>query len=323
MAGSKMKIKMIEERVGGHLAPLGFAVQSKTALEIQFARTVEGGIEQYIMVLLHRYADMVCARYSVSVYYERPKNWTIHQRKEQNAYMRAHVPGWRPGEGEWVWYDGDADFPHALDVLVSVIDGYGLGFLEVLSRSSDSGESYEDEAGPALPELRHRDPADVPKEPINLRMSADEQTRLVRTTVGPALAPFGFSFVDQVFDTSWQLRRIIHGSFSVLAVDRRGFYSVDSETAEQTVSVDVNPVDGLVGMGLHANVFYENTGEKTNEVMGAFINHVQGEYPEAVEGYRFPYHDDASFEKALKNVADVLVRYGVDALDALCERPED
>ena len=321
MAGSKKKIRMIEERVGGHLAPLGFSVDWKTTLEIQFSRTIEGGVEQYIMVLLNRYADEVCARYWASARFERPKNWEIHHNLEQIEYMREHVPGWRPGEGEWVWYDGDADFPRALDVLVSVIDGYGLGFLEVLSRPSDPGESYEDEAGPTMPELRHRDPADVPKAPVRLEMGDDERTRLVLSTVGPALEPFGFSYYRKSTD-SWMFRRVVHGSFSVEARDRRGLYWVDSDTAEQMAIVEVGTRSGLVWPVLQTNALYEDIGRRTAEVMGAFINHVQGEYPEAVEGYCFPYHDDASFAGALRNVTDVLVRYGVDALDALCERPE-
>ena len=321
MAKSKSKIKMIEERVGGHLAPLGFSVDWKTSLEIQFSRTVEGGVKQYIMVLLHRYANEVCARYWASVRFERPKYWDVHHRRERIKYMREHVPGWRPGEGEWVWYDGTTDFPRALNVLVSVMDGYGLGYLEVLCRPSDPGLSYEDEAGPAMPELRHRDPADVPKGPVHLEMDDDERTRLVLSTVGSALEPLGFSY-DRRSNDAWTFGRVVHGSFSVMAQDHRGYYWVDSDTAEQMAIVEVGARSGLVWPVLQTNALYEDIGRRTAEVMGAFIEHVQGAYPEAVEGYCFPYHDDASFARALMGVAEVLVRYGVDALDALCERPK-
>jgi hypothetical protein len=322
---SVSKMAMIRKRIGGYLEPLGFTVDQKDKLDIQYVRKKDG-MKQYILIQIDRYANMVTARYDAETPFKRPHNWAIYHRHQQIEYMRNNVPGWRPGEGEWIWFDGDEDFPRALDTLVSVIEGYGLKFLEIMCQPSREDENYDYLDEPKMPELRKQDPASIPKQMVLLKMNDQQLTDMVNETVGKAIAPYGFVlYVHGSGADSWLFHRFIKGkNFPVMAQDRRGFYTVESDEAEEKMGVELNPQRGLAGIHLETNVMYEGCGYDQGRVMCDFIRHIQDTYPEAVNGYWFPYHDEESFQKTLVTIGEAMVRFGIDALDEMCaQRPHN
>lgn len=81
--------------------------------------------------MIHRYADKVCARYGTS----RRIDLTM-QKKCVREFMARKCPWHRPEDMEWISFDGDEGFPEALDKLVFVIKGIGLGILDEMMKAA-------------------------------------------------------------------------------------------------------------------------------------------------------------------------------------------
>lgn len=312
------KIDLIEQRVGARLAPLGFSAGAKTCIDVEFSRTVEGGVRQTVLVTHSRHADMVCARYFSSNAF-----MPVQAAGMVLDFVRERCPWARPAEGEWVWYDGDGDFPNAVDKLVFMIEGVGLDVLGMLSSASEEDaraarERAEAEGEPPAPGRPLAEAVPPRGREVALGLSRAERTALVESVVGAALLPLGFSFDGWDDFSDWDFHRFVRGDFDVIATDRRGLFVAGSDTAEQRVVVDECPGIPLVGVGLGTNTFYP--GGRDLEIKRSFAARAAADHPDMFQGMWFAYRDDASYADALGKIADVLARYGEATLDALCER---
>ena len=317
------KIAMIEQKVGAYLAPFGFTVGFKDSLEIGFIRTVEG-VKQTIVIQHEQNRDMICAQYDISCQQRGP----IKTPGLVLKFVRNHCPWARPSEGEWVWYDGDEDFPHAIDKLIFMIEGVGFAMLNELMDARMTDEEYalyqEECAKKAAAQIA----AQTIKEPlppeiseVNLSLSREQRTQLVKSLLGDVLFPLGFSFKgwDDIF--GWEFNRYVSGNFTGIAVDRRGLYLADTNMAKQTVGVREEPLYCLLRAGLAANAWCD--GDREQKILQTLRANIKNDYPEVQYGHSFAYYDDASYIDALKKIADIIARYGPATLDALCPEREE
>lgn len=313
------KIAMIEQRVAERLAPLGFSTGAKTGMDIEFSRTVGDGVGQTILVTHHRYADMICARYFSSNAF-----MPVEAAGKVLGFMRERCPWARPSEGSWVWYDGDADFPNAVDKLIFVIEGVGLDVLGMLSAATEEDdraarERREAEGEPPAPGRPYAEAVPQDQEAA-LGLDRGERTELVESVVGAVLLPLGFAFDGWDDFSDWDFHRRVRGDFDVIATDRRGLIVAGSDTAEQRVRVSEDPGAPLLGLRLGTNTFCP--GKRDRRIMRSLMEKAAADHPDMVRGLWFAYHDDASYAAALGKIADILARYGEATLDALCEKEE-
>jgi hypothetical protein len=127
---SSEKISMIEKRISGPLAELGFSISRKNSLDVCFSRTVDG-VRQDIQVVLHRYADQVCARYGTSMRID-----LTMQKRRVREFMARECPWHRPEDMEWISFNRDEGLPEALDRLVFIIKGVGIDILDEMMKSA-------------------------------------------------------------------------------------------------------------------------------------------------------------------------------------------
>ena len=314
------KIAMIEQKVGAYLAPFGFTVGFKDGMCIEFIRTVEG-VKQTIFVQHTRYGDKIRAQYDISC-----RHGPITPRLELD-FVKNHCPWARPSEGEWVWYDGDEDFPHAIDKLVFMIEGVGFTILDELMDARMTDEEYalyrEKRAKEAAAEIAEK-PAEEPLAPkiseVNLSLSREQRTQLVKSLLGDVLFPLGFSFEGWDDVSDWRFNRYVSGNFTGLVFDRRGMYLADTNMAKQTAGVREEPGHCLLDVVLGANAWCD--GERALEIRKTLRTNMKNDYPEDRYGDAFTYYDDESYIDALKKIADIIARYGPATLDALCPERE-
>jgi hypothetical protein len=311
--GSSEKIRMIEEHVGGPLAELGFSISRKNSLDIYFSRTIDG-VRQDIQVVLHRYADKVCARYGTS----RRIDLTMPKRRVRE-FMARECPWHRPEDLEWISFEGDEGLPEALDRLVFVIKGADLEILGEMMKSAPAKTAESDEDKSAALPGNHLCTAAKPKRRRDTRkkscigFSRDERTALMLATAGQSLFAHGFQFDAWDDFSDWWFSRTVE-----VCPDNAPVC-----TAKQTVKIVETPGDGPLGIRLISNVPSTKDALKTMARRGSVLEAAKRDHPESLNGYWFRYEDDASYREALEKIADVLAKHALPMLDAECEcRPQ-